>query len=514
MSDNCPPPLNLFTKKQLLFTYNTNANSVRDPSDPLKYSYIVRNSLSANISRKTKNVLKFCAYNQNIYIIAGENSIVEKYIFDPNNRFTDFKSFASITKPRYYLSAHYFDLNELSWIMVFGGKRIKPPLPTGLLTNVYPRTVEYFDLENPDDGWKVSSVEMVYPRAKHTSQILSGQSMLSSTSYPDDSISWEPKNSIYLIGGTDNYTSPGKTFLVSPIDVYVPNLGSKFLGPAYFESSLVGSPLASDFTTNPGILDRFQAVQFRIQPCSAIYKGKLYLIGGQTASPRQADANNHPITRCSSTVFYLDRTLSTIPGYPVSRPNPPEIDRVGSEGVYSEGAVASPFTNWFPAGWTGSAFPSDWPTPSGVLDSGPYQPGDHCLQVRRVGAGASVLGNFLYVAGGSNAGQNLMEDTDDLLPLYQYALDSVEYYDGVSWKFAPSMNYKRYGARLITFNNLLYAIGGQDENGNFVSQMETFDPTQWFVFPKEPWRLTSITNNTHPFGPGVTITRERLASTR
>lgn len=494
MSDSCPPPLNLFTKKQLLFTYNTNANSVRDRADPLQYSYIVKNSLSANISRKTKDVLRFCAYNQNIYLIAGENSIVEKYIFDPNNRFTDFNSFASLTKPRYYLSAHYFGLNDLNWIMVFGGKRIKPPLPTGLLTNVYPRSVEYFDLEKPDEGWKVSSVEMIYPRAKHTSQVINTES------------------SIYLIGGTDNYTQPGKTFLLSPIDVYVPNVESKLISATYFESCLVGSPLASDFTTNPGILGRFQAVQFRIQPCSAIYKNKLYLIGGQMASPRQVDANNIPITRCSSTVFYLQ--LDT------SRTNPPEIDRVGvnsnvSSGFYAEGINdPTPRTNWFPAGWTGSAFPSDWPTPTSVVDTGPYQPGKHCLQVRRVGAGASVLGDFLFVAGGSNAGQNLMEDTSDLLPLYQYALNSVEYYDGIEWKFAPSMNYKRYGARLITFNNLLYVIGGQDENGNFVAQMETFDPTQWLVFPNEPWRLSSITKNTHPFGPGVTITREKLASTR
>lgn len=88
----CDPPLTLGTKKELLLTYNTNSNSVISVSKKLAFSYIVRNSASKGITRRTRTNLSFCAFRSNMYIIGGgpgeSGKYVEYYIYNQTNRKT------------------------------------------------------------------------------------------------------------------------------------------------------------------------------------------------------------------------------------------------------------------------------------------------------------------------------------------------------------------------------------------------------------------------------------------
>ncbi|XP_076817188.1 ectoderm-neural cortex protein 1-like [Clavelina lepadiformis] len=53
------------------------------------------------------------------------------------------------------------------------------------------------------------------------------------------------------------------------------------------------------------------------------------------------------------------------------------------------------------------------------------------------------------------------------------ALESVEYYDGISWKEAASMNKPRYDFSAVVLNDQVYAIGGGDEDD--LTSVELYD---------------------------------------
>lgn len=113
MSSNCPKPLTLFTKKQLLYNSLNNSNSVNERTKKLNLSYIVRNAASAGISRKTREALTFCAFTNNILLFGGEfnadGTFTEKFVFDPNNIITGWNIDIQLNVSRNYLSGTTFN---------------------------------------------------------------------------------------------------------------------------------------------------------------------------------------------------------------------------------------------------------------------------------------------------------------------------------------------------------------------------------------------------------------------
>lgn len=100
------------------------------------------------------------------------------------------------------------------------------------------------------------------------------------------------------------------------------------------------------------------------------------------------------------------------------------------------------------------------------------------MREAREGFGMAALDGCIYVAGGHNA-QGI-------------AIATVEVYDeSISnlfdrWGCAASMNTPRANFRLISYGGVLYAIGGEDAQGEGLATVERYDPScdAWFEVPE------------------------------
>ncbi|KAM4035363.1 kelch-like protein 42 [Anomaloglossus baeobatrachus] len=97
-------------------------------------------------------------------------------------------------------------------------------------------------------------------------------------------------------------------------------------------------------------------------------------------------------------------------------------------------------------------------------DGGGWQvmPGTIPPSMLRVqGYGATVLNNYLFVAGGTR------ENGQEVSAVHSYNPSTG------SWSEEPAMNQKRYNFRLLAVNGALYAVGGRS-----LQTMESFSPAQ------------------------------------
>ncbi|XP_056425514.1 kelch-like protein 42 [Hyla sarda] len=81
--------------------------------------------------------------------------------------------------------------------------------------------------------------------------------------------------------------------------------------------------------------------------------------------------------------------------------------------------------------------------------------------LRVQGYGATVLNNYLFVAGGTR------ENGQEVSAVHSYNPSTG------CWSEEPAMNQKRYNFRLLTVNGALYAVGGHS-----LQTMESFSPAQ------------------------------------
>jgi len=84
----------------------------------------------------------------------------------------------------------------------------------------------------------------------------------------------------------------------------------------------------------------------------------------------------------------------------------------------------------------------------------------------RLGGGSGIIGNRLYVAGGSD----MMSG--------QFALNTVEWYDVAtnSWRRANSMIHRRQGCCACVIDGLLYVLGGAGEDRQPTNSCEVYSP--------------------------------------
>ena len=91
------------------------------------------------------------------------------------------------------------------------------------------------------------------------------------------------------------------------------------------------------------------------------------------------------------------------------------------------------------------------------------------MKTKRKHLGTAVLDNLLYAIGGRD------ENTE---------LNSVEKYDPTTnqWSSVVAMNFRRSGVGLAVVNGHLYAVGGFD-GSNYLKSVEWFDPAinQWKI---------------------------------
>ena len=91
------------------------------------------------------------------------------------------------------------------------------------------------------------------------------------------------------------------------------------------------------------------------------------------------------------------------------------------------------------------------------------------MKTKRKHLGTAVLDNLLYAIGGRD------ENTE---------LNSVEKYDPITnqWSSVVAMNFRRSGVGLAVVNGHLYAVGGFD-GSNYLKSVEWFDPStnQWRI---------------------------------
>ena len=286
----CGNPRTLFEKKQLLFTFNTNANSVNDVSKKKAFSYIVRNAKSSNISRKTKNALTFCAYRQNLYIIGGQNKSVERYTFDPNNKITRWDPFVNLPIVLQDLTAQYYKTNKYDYLVTLGGEN-----NTGAKNDIIT-----YNLNNTSEGWVQNrfDISLNYTRTNLTSNLLT----VNNIKY------------IYVMGGVDNVPS-----VIYPIERYNVT-GCEILDSTF---DLSGNDIQNSANTT-----RFQYVHPRRNAGSVVYNGKIHIIGGSSRG------------RILSTVFYLDlENTRTNPDGSTSRWFP-----LGWDGDFPGGSGNDPWT--------------------------------------------------------------------------------------------------------------------------------------------------------------------------
>lgn len=254
MSSNCPKPLTLFTKKQLLFSSQNNSNSVNDRTKKRTFSYIVRNAASAGISRKTREALTFCAFTQNILLFGGEfnadGAVTEKYVFDPNNILTAWNMDVQLNISRNYLSGTTYN----NKIYAIGGENF--------ISNTKLNSIEIYDfINNPTWVIPLSTFFMNFSRSHHDNIVFG--------------------DFIYVVGGQT-----------------LENNSVTFIGPIERFNGTSFTQLDNTYDLkNSGVKKRCEhsLVSFQIQN-----KNRIFIIGGID------DSNNN-----LKTVYYLNEESNT-----------------------------------------------------------------------------------------------------------------------------------------------------------------------------------------------------------
>ncbi|MDI9358713.1 MAG: kelch repeat-containing protein [Phycisphaerales bacterium] len=88
------------------------------------------------------------------------------------------------------------------------------------------------------------------------------------------------------------------------------------------------------------------------------------------------------------------------------------------------------------------------------------------MKTARYTFGMTSYNNKVYAVGGKAAGNTL---------------NSLEIFDGSSWQYGTPMPTAREAVNFIEYKGLLYAVGGINENSQFLSIVEIYNPTtnQW-----------------------------------
>lgn len=357
MSSNCPKPLTLFTKKQLLFSSQNNSNSVNDRTKKRTLSYIVRNAASAGISRKTREALTFCAFTQNILLFGGEfnadGAFTEKYVFDPNNILTAWNVDVQMNTARSYLSGATYK----NKIYAIGGENF--------ISNTKLNSIEIYDfINNPIWEIPLSTFFMNFSRSHHDS-IVFGEF-------------------IYVVGGQT--TQNNAVEFIEPIERFN---GTSFtqLDDSYDLKNGVGDDFAQKRCEHSLVTFTFQN------------KSRIFLIGGVD------DSNNN-----LSTVYYLNEESTNPEGLrwwkhsDIKKDGNPRPTRGAASVVYKEilyvigGATANSGTEA-----TNSV---TYLEPNSI----DWKVGTSC-KFKRFGGRAIVFNDLLYVFGGST---NEMEYFDGI----------------------------------------------------------------------------------------------------
>lgn len=101
------------------------------------------------------------------------------------------------------------------------------------------------------------------------------------------------------------------------------------------------------------------------------------------------------------------------------------------------------------------------------------------MHTKRSAAGAAVIQNSIYVAGGHD-GSSIFNTAE------QYNIDNA------TWKMIPSMHTKRCRLGVAAASGLLFSIGGYD-GASFLNTAECYNPEteQWtFIQPMNCCRST------------------------
>lgn len=350
MSSNCPKPLTLFTKKQLLFSSQNNSNSVNDRTKKRTLSYIVRNAASAGISRKTREALTFCAFTQNILLFGGEfnadGAVSEKYVFDPNNIITAWNLDVQMNIARNYLSGTTFK----DKIYAIGGENF--------ISNTKLNSIEIYDfINNPTWVIPLSTFFMNFSRSHHDN-IVFGEF-------------------IYVIGGQT--IENGSVNFIEPIE--------RFNGTSFTQ-------LDNSYNLKNGVGDDF--AQKRCEHSLVTFtfqnKSRIFLIGGVD------DSNNN-----LKTVYYLNEENTNPQGLRWWKHSTMNEPRRGAACVVYQGIIYV----------IGGATANTGITPTNTVtylepNSTVWQVGTSC-KLERFGGRAIVFNDLLYVFGGST---NQMEYFD------------------------------------------------------------------------------------------------------
>lgn len=347
MSSNCPKPLTLFTKKQLLFSSLNNSNSVNDITKKRTLSYIVRNAASAGISRKTREALTFCAFTQNILLFGGEFNAdgvtTEKYVFDPNNIISSWNLDTQLNVSRNYLSGTTYN----NKIYAIGGENF--------ISNTKLNSIEIYDfINNPNWDIPLSTFFMNFSRSHHDNIVFGGF--------------------IYVVGG-QTLLNNTVTF-IEPIE--------RFNGTSFTQ-------LDDSYNLKNGVGDNF--AQKRCEHSLVTFtfqnKNRIFLIGGVD------DSNNN-----LSTVYYLNEESINPAGlhwwkHSVMEKDGNPTPRRGAATVVYNGIIYV----------IGGATANTGTTPTDTVtyleqNTLNWRVGTNC-KFKRFGGRAIVFNDLLYVFGGS-----------------------------------------------------------------------------------------------------------------
>ena len=94
------------------------------------------------------------------------------------------------------------------------------------------------------------------------------------------------------------------------------------------------------------------------------------------------------------------------------------------------------------------------------------------LKTNRYYFGLASYKGGLYAVGGLTA--------DPPPSLSDSMVTSVEVFNGAKWStLETSLSKPRYNFRLASYNGLLYAVGGQNDQGTYFKSVEVFDGKKW-----------------------------------
>ena len=491
MSNSCDPPNTLITKKQLLFTYNRNSSLVNVLNKKMQFSYIVRNSKSANLSKKTTTALTFCLTREVIYLF-GNNTT--EYLLDG---LVNWVIVGNLNIERNYLGGAIINNSN---IYALGGcvfSTINSAATECL------NSIEIFDVQNRDFVWRVSNLVLPTVRAHFKAIVYN--------------------NKLYCIGGLNSTPCS----LISTIDVLENNSFSTLDS----SHNLLDTP-----TILLPLPDKTFLIDYKLYNNQPIDNPFLY----NTAFRQQIEAGVRKTHAPPTDPFYVWNDASGgIPIAPILSPTSP-FNWVGRRrghslsvyngSIYIIGGCSMIDNLHEPVPVSGYNIPYDYKvdysmgyfyfsvfTYDGITlnsTAGNYWNYSSILNRTRCFHDSIVYQGKIYVMGGltkSGVYVDTLQGTDTYLDAYTTSekmndfvaagsnvdyTKQVEVFDGISWTIHPEETIKnRVGANAVLFKDKIYLVGGTDENGNYVSQPEYFDGTSWtldtsstnfsYVFPTQ-----------------------------